>query len=81
MRNNKAKTQHDMCYTPLYVLHTTIRVTHHYTCYTPLYVLHNTICVTHHYTPANTNNVNKTWALLQTTGGKDEPYIVYMRKS
>ena len=25
----------------------------------------------------NTNNVNKTWALLQTTGGKDEP----MRKS
>ena len=23
---------------------------------------------THHYTQANTNNVNKTWALLQTTG-------------
>jgi len=22
------------------------------------------------------NNVNKTWALLQTTGGKDEPNIV-----
>ena len=34
---------------------------------------HNTICVGHHYTQANTNNVNKTWALLQTTGGKDEP--------
>ena len=24
----------------------------------------------------NTNNVNKTWVLLQTTGGKDEPSIV-----
>jgi len=24
---------------------------------------------------ANTNNVNKTCALLQTTGGKDEPKI------
>jgi len=23
-------------------------------------------------TQTNTNNVNKTWALLQTTGGKDE---------
>jgi hypothetical protein len=34
---------------------------------------HNTICVGHHYTQANTNNVNKTWALLQITGGKDEP--------
>ena len=22
---------------------------------------------------ANTNKINKTWALLQTTGGKDEP--------
>jgi hypothetical protein len=41
----------------------------------------NTICVGHHYTQTNTNNVNKTWALLQTTGGKDEPNIVYMRKS
>ena len=28
---------------------------------------------------ANTNNLNKTWALLQTTGGKDEANIVYMR--
>ena len=37
---------------------------------------HNTICVGHHYTQANTNNVNKTWALLQTIGGKDEPSIV-----
>jgi hypothetical protein len=30
---------------------------------------------------ANTNNVSKTWALLQTTGGKDEPNIVFMQKS
>jgi hypothetical protein len=29
----------------------------------------------------NTNNVNKTWALLQTTGGKDVPNIIFMRKS
>jgi hypothetical protein len=36
----------------------------------------NTMCVGHHYLQANTNNVNKTWALLQTTGGKDEPNIV-----
>ena len=26
----------------------------------------------------NTNNINKTWALLQTTGGKDESTIVFM---
>jgi hypothetical protein len=26
----------------------------------------------HHYTQTNTNNVNKTRALLKTTGGKDE---------
>ena len=26
------------------------------------------------YTKANTNNVKKTPVLLQTTGGKDEPY-------
>ena len=30
----------------------------------------NTIRVGHHYTQANTNNVNKSWSLLQTTGGK-----------
>ena len=24
----------------------------------------------HHYAKTNTNNVNKTWSLLQTTGGK-----------
>jgi hypothetical protein len=41
----------------------------------------NTMCVGNHYQKANTNNVNKTWALLQTTGGKDEPNIVCMRKS
>jgi hypothetical protein len=29
----------------------------------------NTICVGHHYAETNTNNVNKTCALLQTTEG------------
>jgi hypothetical protein len=43
-KKNKTKTQHNMCWTPLYV-----------------------------------NNVNKTWATLQTTGGKDEPNIVFVR--
>ena len=33
---------------------------------------HNAMCAGHHYVQANTNNVNKTWTLLQTTGGKDE---------
>jgi len=37
--------------------------------------------VRHHYTQTNINNINKTWALLQTTGGKDEPKIVFMQKS
>jgi hypothetical protein len=31
--------------------------------------------------PLCANNVNKTWAHLQTTVGKDEPNIVFMRKS
>ena len=35
----------------------------------------------HHYTETNTNNIIKTWVLLQTTGGKDEPNIVFMRKT
>ena len=30
----------------------------------------------HHYMQTSTKNVDKTWALLQTTGGKDEPNIV-----
>jgi hypothetical protein len=30
---------------------------------------------------ANTNNVNKTWTLLQTTGDKNKSNIVFMRKS
>ena len=42
---------------------------------------HNTICDGHRYTQANTNNLNNTWNLLQTTGGKDEPIIVFKRKS
>ena len=39
-----------------------------------------TMCAGHHYPQANTNNVNKTWALLQTAGSKDEANIVLMRK-
>ena len=31
------------------------------------------------YTQTNTNNVNNTWGILQTTGSKDEPNIVFMR--
>jgi len=38
------------------------------------------ICVGHHYTSTNTNNVNKTWYLLQTTEGQDESNIVSIRK-
>ena len=38
---------------------------------------HNKICIGHHYKQANTINVNKTSALLQTTEGKDEPNIVF----
>ena len=34
-----------------------------------------TIGVGHYYVQTNTNNVNKTWTLLQTTGGKGEPNI------
>ena len=33
---------------------------------------HNTIYVGHHFKQTNTNNVNKTWVLLQTTGGEDD---------
>ena len=35
-----------------------------------------TVCAWPHYTQTDTNNVNKTWALLQTTGSNDEPNIV-----
>jgi hypothetical protein len=31
----------------------------------------------HHYTQTNKNNVDKTWALLQTIDSKDEPNIVF----
>jgi hypothetical protein len=34
---------------------------------------HNAIYVGHQYAQINTNNINKTWSLLQTTGGNDEP--------
>jgi hypothetical protein len=42
---------------------------------------YNTIYVGQRYAQTNTNNVNKKRALLQTTEGKDEPNIVFMRKS
>ena len=42
---------------------------------------HNTIYVGYNQTPPNTNNVNKTCTLLQTTGGKDKPNIIFMHKS
>ena len=41
----------------------------------------NTICIGHHYAKTNTNNVNRTCTLLETTGGKDDPNIVFIRKS
>jgi hypothetical protein len=34
---------------------------------------HKTICEGSRYAQTNTNNVSKTRALLQTTGGKDKP--------
>jgi len=37
---------------------------------------HNTLCIGHTYMQANTYNVNKTWALLQTTGG---PLLIFTR--
>jgi hypothetical protein len=42
---------------------------------------HNAICVEHHYMQASTNNVNKTCALLQTTGCKDKPNFIFVWKS
>ena len=42
---------------------------------------YNTIYVGQRYAQTNTNKVNKKRALLQTTEGKDEPNIVFMRKS
>ena len=41
---------------------------------------HNIIGVGLHYAQTNTNNVNKTWTLIQTTGGEDELNIVFIRK-
>ena len=40
----------------------------------------NTICVGHHYTQTSASKISKTCALLPTTGGKDEPNIVFMQK-
>lgn len=38
----------------------------------------NGICVAHHNTQINTKNINRTSAVLQKTGGKEEPNIVFM---
>jgi len=38
---------------------------------------HNTFSVRHHYEQTNTNNVNRTWVLLQTTGGKCKQHRFY----
>ena len=43
--------------------------------------IQHTMCWTPLYTNKQTNNVNKTCDRLQTTGYKDEPNIVFMRKS
>ena len=37
---------------------------------------HNTKKNGQHYAQTNTNKINKTWALLQTSGGEDKPNIV-----
>jgi hypothetical protein len=42
---------------------------------------HNITRFGYHHTQTNTNNVNETWALPQTTGGKEKPNIVFMWKS
>ena len=42
---------------------------------------HNIISVGHHYAQTSTNKVNKRCALIQTSGDKDEPEIVFMRTS
>ena len=42
---------------------------------------HNTICTGYHFTSLDTNKVNKTCTLLQTTGRNDEHNIVFMGKS
>ena len=39
---------------------------------------HNRICVEYHYAQRNTNNENKTWALLQTTGGNSHHFSYHL---
>lgn len=39
----------------------------------------NTIWLGHHYTQTIRTDVNKTGNLIQITGGKDEPDVVFMR--
>jgi hypothetical protein len=42
---------------------------------------YDNICFGHHCTSASINNINKKYALLHTTGGKDEPNIVFVQRS
>jgi hypothetical protein len=39
----------------------------------------NTICAGHHYAQTSLNKANKTRTLIQITGDRDEPNIVFMR--
>ena len=40
---------------------------------------HSTIiCVGYHFTQTNTNNINKTWAFLQTTRNRGYTYMEYL---
>ena len=45
--------------------------------------IRNTVCAGHHYAQAHNRKkiLNKTWALLQTPGVKNEPSIVPMQKT
>ena len=38
---------------------------------------HNALCVGHHYAKTNTNNVNKTWTVIQTTAVTMSDHITW----
>jgi hypothetical protein len=42
---------------------------------------HNTICIGHHYAQTNTNNVNKTWALLTSHALSNHFQMLEAKKS
>jgi len=47
----------------------------------PINQKQNTQYVGHNYAQTDINNINKTQAPLQTTGGKDDQNIIFMPKS